>query len=150
MDRLAAASVPEIIEQQAARHAVEIRHPLMDLDVVEFGFRVEPRALIGGRCHKWLLRRAMRDRLPADVSGRIETTEFNCLFTRETEFLKRLPPGAEWRLAGLRVADAEEIDRRLSRASDCSVSFDIIGLGWLESFIRQNFFGVVASWGEGA
>ena len=139
LDRLAAGIVLETIEQQAARHGVEVRHPLMDLDIVEFGFAVEPRALIVGRCHKWLLRRAMDDRLPADVTGRIETTEFSSLFTREEGLLERLPPGCDWRLARLEVADAEAIDTHLTGAYSRDVTSGMICLLWLESFIRWNF-----------
>ena len=139
LDRLAAASVVEIIEQQAAWHGIEIRHPLMDLDIVEFGFAVEPRALIAGRCHKWLLRHAMVGRLPAEITERIETTEFNRLFTREEGLLQRLPPGREWHLTRLGVTDAAAIDSCLTGAYSQNATFEMIRLGWLESFIRGNF-----------
>ena len=139
LDRLAAATVAENIEQQAARHGIEIRHPLMDLDVVDFGFAVEPRELVAGRCYKWLLRRAVSRRLPVDVTGRIETTEFNSIFIREEGLLKRLPPGHEWQLVQLGVADAEAIDSRLTGAYSRSATFEMIRLLWLESFIQRNF-----------
>jgi asparagine synthase (glutamine-hydrolysing) len=139
MDRLVATCVLEIIEQQAARHGVEVRHPLMDLDIVEFGFAVEPRALIAGRCHKWLLRRAMVGRLPAEVLGRVETTEFNCIFIREESLLKRFSPAREWHLARLGVTDADAIDSRITGAYSRNATFEMIRLVWLESFIRGNF-----------
>ena len=139
LDRLAAATVAENIEQQAARHGIEIRHPLMDLDVIDFGFAVEPRELVAGRCYKWLLRRAVAERLPVEVTGRIETTEFNSIFIREEGLLKRLPPGPEWQLVQLGVADAEVIDSRLTGAYSRSATFEMIRLLWLESFIQRNF-----------
>jgi hypothetical protein len=139
LDRLVAGSVLEVIEQQGAWHEVEVRHPLMDVDIVEFGFAVKPRSLVAGRCHKWLLRRAMVERLPAEVTERIETTEFSCLFTREESLVERLPPGCDWRLAQLGVADAGQIDRRLTGAYSRNVTFEMIRLWWLETFIRGNF-----------
>jgi len=139
LDRLVGSSVMEFVEQQGAQHEVEIRHPLMDVDIVKFGFTVESRALVAGRCHKWLLRRAMADRLPADVTGRIETTGFDCLDTREQEVLNQLPPGSEWHLARLGIVLADSIDSRLTKPYSYSAILEMIQLWWLESFVRRTF-----------
>ena len=125
MDGLVDGSVLEVVEGEGAWHGVVIRHPLMDVDIMDFGFSVESRALVAGRCHKWLLRRAMADRLPADVTGRIETTVFTCLFTREEAVLRRLPPGSEWHLARLGIVLADAIDRRLTEPYSLNDTYDI-------------------------
>jgi len=138
-DRLVAGSVLEILEGQAAQFGVEVRYPLMDLDLIEFGFSLESRALVEGRCHKSLLRRTMEDRLPADVTGRIETTVFAVLFTREFEDLGQLPAGAEWDLSRLGTVRASAIDACLAEPYSESTRCDLIWLWWLESFVRRRF-----------
>jgi len=139
LDHLASGSILDFIEQQGAWHGVEVRHPLMDMDIVEFGFSVEPRALIGGRCHKWLMRQSVADRLPAAITERIETTGFSCLFEREQGLLKRAPSGRDWSLAQLGVVDADAIDRHLSGAYSQRVILELIRLWWLEVFVSRNF-----------
>ena len=139
LDRLVAGSVLEVIEGQGAWHGVELRHPLMDVDIMNFGFSVASRALVAGRCHKWLLRESMADRLPADVTGRIETTEFSCLFSREVDLLGQLPRGGEWDLVRLGVLDGETIDRYLTEPYSWGVTFDMVRLWWLETFVHRNF-----------
>jgi asparagine synthase (glutamine-hydrolysing) len=139
LDRLVAGSVLEIVEAQGAWHGLDIRHPLMDVDVMNFGFSVESRAMIAGRCHKWLLRRAMADRLPKEVTRRIETTVFTDLFTREKELLQEFPPGREWELANLGIALADGIDRRQTAPYSVSDTYELVLLWWLESFLKQHF-----------
>jgi len=81
----------------------------------------------------------MEERLPATVTQRVETTEFNCLFTREKGVLRQLPPGFEWHLTRLGVTDASAIDSRFSGTYSHNEAFEMIRLWWLESFIRSNF-----------
>ncbi len=138
LDNLASGSILGFIEQQGAWHGVEMRHPLMDMDIVEFGFSVEPRALIGGRCHKWLMRQSVADRLPAAITERIETTGFSCLFEREDELLKRAPSGRDWSLAQLGVVDADAIDGFFSGPYSQRVIVELIRLWWLEVFVSRN------------
>jgi asparagine synthase (glutamine-hydrolysing) len=137
LDHLANGSILEFIEQQGARHGLELRHPLLDLDLVEFSFTIEPRALINGRCHKWLMRRAMADRLPASVTERIETTVFNPLLTREESLLEILPPVDEWRLTRMGVADVDAIVHCLSSPRSEKAVIELIRLWWLEVFVTR-------------
>jgi asparagine synthase (glutamine-hydrolysing) len=138
LDHLATGSILEFIEQQGARHGLEVRHPLLDLDIVEFGFAVEPRALVNGQCHKWLLRQAMSDRLPPAVTERIETTVFTPLFTREESLLETLPPVDEWSLTRMGVTDVDAVGRWLSPPRSEEAVFELIRLWWLEVFVRRN------------
>ena len=49
---------------------IEARTPFLDPDVVDFCFRLPPEYLIHEGWHKWVLRRAVEDILPADVVWR--------------------------------------------------------------------------------
>jgi len=138
LDHLASGSILGFIEQQGAWHGVEVRHPLMDMDIVEFGFSVESRALIGGRCYKWLVRQSVADRLPAAITERIETTGFSCLFVQEEKLLKCAPSGRDWNLAQLGVVDAGAIDRHLTGTYSQGVILELIRLWWLEVFVMRN------------
>jgi hypothetical protein len=109
----------------------------MDVDLMNFGFSVESRAFIAGRCYKSLLRRAMADRLPAEVTDRIDTTVFTSLFTREEALVKGMPPGCGWNLARMGVARADGIDQRLTEPYSCSDIYELISLWWLESFVAR-------------
>jgi asparagine synthase (glutamine-hydrolysing) len=51
-------------------HSLEVRVPLLDRRLVEFGLGLPPRAKIGSRRDKPLLRRLLRSRLPAGIADR--------------------------------------------------------------------------------
>jgi len=139
MDRLAAVFILEFCELQAARHGIEIRHPLMDADIVDFAFATDPRSMVEGRCFKHLLRRAMMGRLPAAVLARIERTAFNCLFEQEVDLLQRDRPVADWELVRRGILDGDQIDSHLSRQYNKRESIEIVCALWVEVFVRRAF-----------
>ena len=139
LDHLASGTILDFIEQQGAWHGLDVRHPLMDLDIVEFSFAVEPRALIAGRCHKWLMRQAMADRLPPAVTDRIETTVFTAIFSREANLLQQLPRPEDWILARVGVVDVSALNDLLSTTLSDRAVLELLRLWWLEVFLRRNF-----------
>ncbi len=139
LDHMASGAIFDFIEQQGAWHGLDIRHPFMDLDIIEFGFSVEPRALVAGHCHKWLVRQAMADRLPPAVAERIETTVFTEIFRREADVLQKLPPPEDWILTRLGVVDVDALKIILTKTSSERTAFELIRLWWLESFVVRNF-----------
>jgi len=139
LDHLASGTILDFIEQQGAWHGLDVRHPLLDLDIVEFGFAVKPRALVAGRCNKWLVRQAMADRLPPVVTERIETTVFTAIFSRESELLRGLPSPEDWTLSRLGVVDAGALKSLLATTSSEQSVFELIRLWWLEVFLMRNF-----------
>ncbi|MDS4058564.1 MAG: asparagine synthase-related protein [Candidatus Contendobacter sp.] len=75
---LAQSTLPnEPNEQLAASDCLELRHPLNDLDLVEFGFRTPPRVFTGGIREKQLLRMAVADLLAPDLRELVNKTLFD-------------------------------------------------------------------------
>ncbi len=66
--------------QFAASAGMELRHPLLGVDFVEFAFRSPARAFIGGRRFKDLLRLSAGDLLPPEVRDKTRRVVFDCLF----------------------------------------------------------------------
>jgi hypothetical protein len=74
--------------QYAASAGVELRHPILGREFVEFAFRTPARAFTGGRRYKDLLRLAAGDLLPSAVRDRVRRTVFNCLFQQGGDQLR--------------------------------------------------------------
>lgn len=55
------------VDRASMAHALEVRSPLLDYRFVEFAWRIPPGLRRRGPHGKWLLRRAVRDRLGADA-----------------------------------------------------------------------------------
>lgn len=74
-------------DRNARRFGVASRTPLLDLDLVRFGFTLGPEAWVKGGVGQRVLREAMRDLLPAAVVERRATAQ---LSTPEAEWFVRL------------------------------------------------------------
>jgi asparagine synthase (glutamine-hydrolysing) len=61
---------------------VEVRAPFLDYRVVDFAFTLPTSYLVRDGWHKWLLRKAMADVLPADVVWRKRKLGFPFPFAR--------------------------------------------------------------------
>jgi hypothetical protein len=88
----------------ASQGPLEIRDPFRDLRVVRFMLAVPPGQLQRGLVQKFVLREAMKGRLPEVIVERTETTTLDpfyrkALFRREAEVMNGLlrSPGALWR-----------------------------------------------------
>jgi asparagine synthase (glutamine-hydrolysing) len=66
--------------QFAASAGMELRHPLLGVDFVDFAFRSPARAFIGGQRFKHLLRLAAGDLLPGAVRDKTRRVVFDGLF----------------------------------------------------------------------
>jgi asparagine synthase (glutamine-hydrolysing) len=88
----------------ASQYSLDVRDPFRDLRVVLFMLAVPPDQLERGPVQKYILRRAMKGRLPDAIVERTETTPLDplyrrSLFGREAATVERLlrAPDALWR-----------------------------------------------------
>jgi len=58
------------VDRMSMAHSLEVRPPFLDHHIVEFAARLPQRLKIRGRVQKYLLKRVMRDKLPAAVLRR--------------------------------------------------------------------------------
>lgn len=95
----------ELDERSAAALGVELRHPLYDRRLVEFGLGLPDDQRWRGARMKWIVREAMRGLLPPALGERYTKAEFSEPWVHALEALG----GAE-RFAHLRIADAGWVD----------------------------------------
>ena len=77
---LCGAEADESIEHCAAALGFEVRDPLLDQDLAEFAFSIDPRNHLAGGQTKHLLRRVVRSLLPESVRLRPDKTAFDTSF----------------------------------------------------------------------
>jgi asparagine synthase (glutamine-hydrolysing) len=61
------------IDRMSMAHALEVRPPYLDHRIIEFAASLPDRLKVSGRCHKLILRRLMKSKLPASVLRRSKT-----------------------------------------------------------------------------
>jgi asparagine synthase (glutamine-hydrolysing) len=71
----------------AAEYGLELRHPFHDRRVIEFAFAIPASQRQRNGLSKFVLRQAMRGRLPDSVLHRTDKAEFSLLFVRALERL---------------------------------------------------------------
>jgi asparagine synthase (glutamine-hydrolysing) len=101
----------ELDERSAAALGVELRHPLYDRRIVEFGLGLPDDLRWRGARMKWIVREAMRGLLPPALAERYTKAEFSEPWVHALEALG----GAKW-FARLRIADAGWVDARRASA----------------------------------
>jgi asparagine synthase (glutamine-hydrolysing) len=67
----------ELWDRTAAAHGIELRHPFLDVHLVESILSVPPRVLLAGGSHRGLHIAAFEDRLPSAVTRRRGKAEFS-------------------------------------------------------------------------
>lgn len=72
----------EMIERGAARHGLELRHPLLDRRLIEFALAVPDHARRHAGIDRALMRDAMQDIYPAAVRGRLSAATFGIVLAR--------------------------------------------------------------------
>jgi asparagine synthase (glutamine-hydrolysing) len=101
-------------EQLAASIGVELRSPLMDIDLVDFSFALPGRGLTMGIQHKRLLRDSNGPLLPLEISKRPTKTYFGSLLDRWS--IPRTDETAGWQLVRRRIITTkfdENLDEKL-------------------------------------
>lgn len=58
------------VDRTSMAHTIEVRVPFMDKKLVEYGINLAPDLKVKGKVTKWILRKAMEDRLPKYISER--------------------------------------------------------------------------------
>jgi len=58
------------VDRTSMSHTIEVRVPFMDKTLVEYAINLTPELKINGKTTKWILRKAMEDRLPKYISER--------------------------------------------------------------------------------
>jgi len=101
------------VGQRAAALGVELRHPLMDQDLIEFGLSVRGRWLLWGQRYKGLLRRALGEVLPKPVLQRVARTVFDDHIAASMPPRLQLGEPREWRLVHLGVLKPGGVDKLL-------------------------------------
>lgn len=61
------------VDRMSMAHSLEVRPPYLDHRIIEFAASLPDRFKVSGRCHKVILRRLMRTKLPASVLRRSKT-----------------------------------------------------------------------------
>ncbi len=135
--------VVEPLEQATAGADAEVRHPFMDLDVIETVFRLPPRMLTGGKQWRGLQRQIAMGLIPESVRQRTDKTVFSSVFLHPVEkSLAEVEPH-RWRLVERSVLDPDAIE--LLRG--CSGSKISTG-GPISSIVSYELFSV-RSWNFG-
>ena len=92
-------------ERAAAEAGVELRHPLLDVRLTEFGLAIPEEQRRRGPILKFVLRHALRDELPAVLATRRTKGDFaHCVW----DAMQRL--GGERFYSALQIADAGWVD----------------------------------------
>ena len=92
------AHAQEVGERNAAWSGLEIRHPLCDRRIVEFGLAIPEEQRRRGEVDKFILRNAIKESLPAAVLNRKDKAEFSNLFVEQMRAI-----------GGVRLFDSMEI-----------------------------------------
>jgi len=58
------------VDRTSMANTIEVRVPFVDRKLVEYGINLAPELKIKGKTTKWILRKAMEDRLPRYISER--------------------------------------------------------------------------------
>jgi len=95
----------ELDERSAAALGVELRHPLYDRRIVEFGLGLPDDQRWRGPRTKWIVREAMRGLLPPALGERYTKAEFSEPWVHALEAF-----GGADRFATLRIAEAGWVD----------------------------------------
>lgn len=93
-------------DRMAAAHAIESRYPFLDHRVVEFASRIPPWYKIRGLNEKFVLKRAMKDELPSEITKRVKqpymAPDSNCFFQdNPPEYVSRVLSDSALSEAGL-------------------------------------------------
>ena len=116
-------------DRVSAAHAIEARYPFLDHRVAEFAASLPPGLKIRGLKEKYLLKRAMRAELPAQIIGRVKqpymAPDSNCFFhPRSPEYVLRLLDEGALTKYGLFRPDAvRALVAKCARLSHAHLSF---------------------------
>jgi len=124
------------IEQIISRQGLEIRHPFMDLDLVEFGFRTPSRELLARKGRKALMREALDGYLPMEVLSGPKVSSA-CLTARDALQAVISPPRS-WSLVRRGILDLAALERlEASRSALPSSASRLLELWWFERFCAR-------------
>ncbi len=102
------------LDQQAAQHGVDFRHPYLDHRLLEFAASLPAEQTFRGGVRKGIVRRAMTERLPEEILTRTRKIEPTALAVRG---LRERETAKVWQLlTGMRAAELGWIDEDLLRA----------------------------------
>ena len=126
-------------EQLRESDGVVLGSPLIDRDLVDFAYRLPPRAFCHGRRYKQLLRSVCYDRLgEAVASWQCPWSAFSLTADGVAALMHDMPP-ASWALVALGVVDPAGLDALVDRSPDDSAAAATLGqLAAAEAVIRAN------------
>ena len=150
MNGAQSSSQMEILEQVGVRMGVELIHPYLDREMVEFAFSTPPHLLGTLTDRKRLLGRAMARRFPDALWGRPKTPSPDPFVARS---LRRVPETLgsfrDWRLPAVLPLDPERLD--LVRRVSAGEPVEFPALAWdvvCQEFWLRRYFPGEASAGE--
>jgi hypothetical protein len=132
----------EFLEQLGVHEGVEMVHPYLDREMLDFAFRTPPQ-LVGTLMNKKrLLSRAMARRFPDAVWERPKTPSPDPFVAKSLQSIPdRLGPASGWRLPALLPLDAERRD--LLRRVGAREPLEFPSLAWdlvcQEFWLRRHF-----------
>ncbi|HUM01890.1 MAG TPA: asparagine synthase-related protein, partial [Thermoanaerobaculia bacterium] len=135
-------SVMEFDEQLGVHEGVEMIHPFLDREMVDYAFRTPPRLLGTLKNRKRLLGRAMAQRSPDPLWERPKTPSRDLFVERSLRGAFRgLGPWKLWRLQAILPLDADkqELLRRVSAGEPLESPVLAWDMVCREYWLRRNF-----------
>ena len=129
-------------EQLASAVSLDVRHPLLDLDIVEFAFQVPARMFYCGVRPRHLLRRALAEDLAPSIRDRLDKCTFEMHWnTDAAAVIRDYREGHRWRLVCYDLVSEAGLADVIARAdSGClRATLTLINLFPVEVWLRVRF-----------
>jgi hypothetical protein len=124
-------------EQLLAADGIDSGSPFLDLDILDFAMRLQPRAFSNGRRYKHLLRQVVYDDLGTDIRDWRIPSPWFYLEPREVDSIRRIIPPSNWLLSEFSIVDEPALRRMFrSSKSDALTSADLGRLAVAEVVLR--------------
>jgi asparagine synthase (glutamine-hydrolysing) len=108
--------VLETLSRVLAEHGLELRSPLLRLNVVEFALAIPEEQRWRGAETKFVLRQSMKGLLPEKIRTRLDKADFGTLFPRMFSQLDSAPVFQSLRLVSRGWLDASHVGRMQRKA----------------------------------
>jgi hypothetical protein len=125
-------------EQLRSSYGLALGSPFIDIDIVDFAFKVPPRAFSNGRRYKALLRNVAYDHLDASIKQWPNPPPEFDLSHAEIRSLERILPPDKWTLVELDIVDPAWLQTFFSSAPEDAVNSEyIVDLVITEMVVRN-------------
>lgn len=124
-------------EQLRASEGLALGSPLIDIDILDFAFRLPPRAFTNGKRYKELLRSVSYNDLGQTVASWKNPSSDFSLARDESKSLERLLPPRSWTLVREKIVDLRGMETRFAASGSDPSSSALVGdLTVVEAVVR--------------